>query len=154
MRTNLDFTPFFRSSIGFDRMFNLLEDTARFGTGQTWPPYDIARSGEDGYRIAIAVPGFSMNDIEITQQPNLLIVAGKAKSGEEADYLHRGIQAGNFELRFELADFVEVTAANLVDGLLTVQLKRELPEAMKPRKISIGASAQAPQQQIESRRAA
>jgi molecular chaperone IbpA len=154
MRTNLDFSPFFRSSIGFDRMFNLLEDTARYGTSPSWPSYDIARTGEDGYKIAIAVPGFSMSDIEITQQPNLLIVSGKGKQPGQDDILHSSIQKGDFELRFELADFVEVTSASLVDGLLTVALKRELPEAMKPRKIEIGGGQPEPQKQIESKKAA
>jgi molecular chaperone IbpA len=155
MRTTLDFSPFYRSSVGFDRLFSLLEESARLGSPARAPAYDIVRTGEDGYRISIAVPGFSLNDIEISQQPNLLVVSGKAVERESADYLHRSIETGSFSHRFELADYVEVTAANLVDGLLTIELKRELPETMKPRRIEIGAGpAAGAQKQLESRKAA
>ena len=146
MRTNLDFSPFSRSTVGFDRIFDLLENTTRLTTASSWPAYNIARTSDQGYRISLAVPGFTLNDIEITQEPNLLVVNG-TKTGEDVDLLHRGIPAGNFTHRFELADYVDVVAASLADGLLTIELKREVPEAMKPRRIAIsGASAENVQQ--------
>jgi molecular chaperone IbpA len=138
MRTNLDFTPFYRFGVGFDRLFDMLENAERLNGG-AWPSYDIARSGEDASRISMAVPGFRMDDLEVTQQPNLLVVSGNAKTDPKADYLHRGIDNRSFTRRFELADYVEVSGANLADGILTIELKRELPEAMKPRKIDIRA---------------
>jgi molecular chaperone IbpA len=138
MRTSLDFSPLYRSSIGFDRLFSLLENADQ--AVDHWPPYDIVRTGEDSYRIVMAVAGFRSDDLSITRQPNLLVVAG-AKPGEaredRGEYLHRGIAGRAFERRFELADHVEVTAASLENGLLSIALKRELPEAMKPRRIAI-----------------
>lgn len=152
MRTNLDFSPFMRSTVGFDRFFDLLENTSRLSTASTWPAYNIGRTGEDTYRIRLAVPGFSASDIEITQQPNLLVVTGKS-SDEEQDLLHRGIPAGNFTHKFELADYVEVVDARLADGLLTIELKREVPEAMKPRRIVLGVAGDSSTRQIESKAA-
>jgi molecular chaperone IbpA len=151
MRTNLDFTPFYRSSVGFDRMFNLLENASRLGSAANLPAYDIVRQGDDAYRIVLAVPGFSMDKLEVTQQPNLLLVTGNVGDEAEGAYLHRGIEKRSFIHRFELADHVEVAGASLADGILTIELKRELPEAMKPRRIEIGAPR--PQQQIENRAA-
>lgn len=136
MRTNLNFSPLFRSTIGFDRVFDLLENASRTQSFESWPPYDIVRTSEDSYRITMAVAGFSDAELSITHQPNLLIVAG-SKPEEEAEYLHRGIPATSFERRFELADHVKVANANLQNGLLTITLVREVPEEMKPRKISI-----------------
>ena len=154
MRTNTDFAPFFRSTVGFDRLFDLLENTSRLTTASNWPAYNIARTGEDGYRISLAVPGFSMDELEITQQPNMLIVSGKKADDQQLDVLHRGIPTGNFTHKFELADYVDVVDARLSDGLLTVELKREVPEAMKPRRIEIAtASARQPDKQIESKAA-
>jgi molecular chaperone IbpA len=154
MRTNTDFAPFFRSTVGFDRLFDLLENTSRLTTASNWPAYNIARTGEDGYRISLAVPGFSMDELEITQQPNMLIVSGKKADEQQLDVLHRGIPTGNFTHKFELADYVDVVDARLSDGLLTVELKREVPEAMKPRRIEIAtASARQPDKQIESKAA-
>jgi molecular chaperone IbpA len=150
MRTSLDFTPFYRSSIGFDRMFNLLENASRLGTVSGPPAYDIVRAGDDTYRIVVAVPGFTMNDLEISQEPNLLLITGKAGDRPEQDYLHRGIDSRSFTQRFELADYVEVAGAYLADGLLTIELKRELPEAMKPRRIQIAGPVAQEQKQIES----
>ena len=154
MRTNTDFAPFFRSTVGFDRLFDLLENTSRLTTASNWPAYNIARTGEDGYRISLAVPGFTMDELEITQQPNMLIVSGKKADEQQLDVLHRGIPTGNFTHKFELADYVDVVDARLSDGLLTVELKREVPEAMKPRRIEIAtASARQPDKQIESKAA-
>jgi molecular chaperone IbpA len=152
MRTNLDFSPFFRSTVGFDRLFDLLENTNRLTTASSWPAYDIERTADQGYRISLAVPGFTMNDIEITQEPNLLVVNGK-KPEREVELLHRGIPSGNFTHRFELADYVDVVAAHLADGLLTIELKQEVPEAMKPRRIQIGSGAEPHQKRIESKAA-
>jgi molecular chaperone IbpA len=136
MRTNLNFSPLFRSTIGFDRVFDLLENASRTQSFESWPPYDIVRTSEDSYRITMAVAGFSDAELSITHQPNLLIVAD-SKPEEEGEYLHRGIPATSFERRFELADHVKVANANLQNGLLTITLVREVPEEMKPRKISI-----------------
>lgn len=138
MRTNLNFSPLFRSTIGFDRVFDLLENASRTQSFESWPPYDIVRTSEDAYRITMAVAGFSESDLTITHQPNLLIVAGN-KPETEGEYLHRGIPGTSFERRFELADHVKVAHADLQNGLLTISLVREVPEEMKPRKISIKA---------------
>jgi molecular chaperone IbpA len=138
MRTNLNFSPLFRSTIGFDRVFDLLENASRTQSFDSWPPYDIVRASEDSYRITMAVAGFSESELSITHQPNLLIVAGN-KPEEEGEYLHRGIPGTSFERRFELADHVKVAKADLQNGLLTISLVREVPEEMKPRKISIKA---------------
>ena len=138
MRTNLDFSPFFRSSIGFDRAFDALFDAGGMPANDTWPPYDVEKSGDD-YRITMAVAGYEPSELAITHEPNLLIVTGN-KAEQDVQYLHRGIPAGSFEHRFELADYVKVEGASLVDGLLTIQLKREVPEAMKPRRIEIATA--------------
>ncbi|KRW93114.1 Hsp20 family protein [Paracoccus sp. PXZ] len=142
MRTTFDFTPLFRSSVGFDRLLNALETASRVNTAESWPPYDIAKEGEDNYRITMAVAGFRQEDLSLTQERNLLIVTGRKDGGEEAEYLHRGIPVRGFERRFELADHVKVEGAELHDGLLTITLQREIPEEMKPRRIDI-ASAKA-----------
>ncbi|RWK54580.1 Hsp20 family protein [Mesorhizobium sp.] len=150
MRTNLDFTPLFRSSVGFDRVFNMLESASRATTIDNWPPYDIAKVGEDDYRITMAVAGFSQDELTITHQPNMLVVSGSQSGEDNSEYLYRGIAGRAFERRFELADHVKVAGARLENGLLTVDLKREIPEEMKPRRIAIGGSAaKAKPQQIE-----
>lgn len=142
MRTTFDFTPLFRSSVGFDRLLTTLEAASRRDGPDNWPPYDIARLDEDSYRITMAVAGFRESDLTMTQNGNVLIVAGRKEVEDKAEYLHRGIPAGTFERRFELADHVRVEGASLADGLLEVALKREIPEEKKPRRIEIaGASA-------------
>jgi molecular chaperone IbpA len=138
MRTNLNFSPLFRSTIGFDRVFDLLENASRAQSFESWPPYDIVRTSEDSYRITMAVAGYSESDLAITHQPNLLIVAGN-KPDVEGEYLHRGIPGTSFERRFELADHVKVANADLQHGLLSISLVREVPEETRPRKISIKA---------------
>ena len=153
MRTNLDFSPFFRSTVGFDRLFDLIEDASRLTTATSWPTYDIAKTSDDAYRITLAVPGFSMQDIEITQQPNLLVVTGH-KNKTDGEVMYRGIPTGDFTHRFELADYVDAVGASLSDGLLVIELKRELPEAMKPRTIAIGPAKPQAQKQLESSQAA
>jgi molecular chaperone IbpA len=151
MRTNLDFSPFIRSSIGFDRIFSLLDEATRFSANGNGPAYDIVRAGDDGYRIVLAVPGYEMTNLSITQEGNLLTVSGKLPETETPEHLHMGLRLGNFSQRFELADYVDVTNAELKNGLLTIALKQELPEAMKPHTIPIGKPAD---KQIESRKAA
>ena len=138
MTTNFDFTPLFRSSIGFDRIFDMLESASRVQAMDNWPAYDIAKTGEDSYRITMAVAGFGEDQLTLTHQPNLLVVSGDKSGDEGVEYLHRGIAGRKFERRFELADHVQVTSANLSNGLLTIDLVREVPEAMKPRQIKIG----------------
>ncbi|MBB3917293.1 MULTISPECIES: Hsp20 family protein [Rhizobium] len=137
MRTNLDFSPLFRSSVGFDRMLNALEAASRAETSDGWPPYDIVKAGENEYRIVMAVAGFSRDDLAMTQEQNMLIVSGQKANGDDVQYLHRGIGSGSFQRRFELADHVRVVRAGLVNGLLIIDLKREIPEEMKPRQIEI-----------------
>jgi len=145
MRTNFDFAPYRRSTVGFDRLFDLLESGARGEAPEGYPPFDIARDGEDSYRIMLAVAGFRSDEIEIVAQQNLLIVTGKrAEEKDEGQYLHRGIAARPFERRFQLADFVEVRSADLENGLLTIALQRVVPEAMKPRKIEVGGGQAQP----------
>jgi molecular chaperone IbpA len=134
-----DFTPYRRTMVGFDRLFDLLENQGRMASGDNYPPFNIERRGEDAYRITLAVAGFKPADIEITAQQNLLVVQGK--KGEETSagqFLHVGIAQRGFERRFELADYVRVEAANLEDGMLAIDLVREVPEAMKPKKIAVG----------------
>lgn len=158
METSYDYAPLYRSSIGFDRIFNLLESAQRARSVSDWPPYDIVKTGDDSYRIAIAVAGFARDDLDITFQSNLLIVSGKKQEGSREGYLHRGIAGRPFEHRFELADHVRVNGADLDNGLLSIDLIREIPEEMKPRKIAIeGATAveqSAAPAQIEAQNAA
>jgi molecular chaperone IbpA len=134
----LDFTPYRRSTVGFDRLFDLLENTARTSSGDNYPPFNIERRGEDAYRITLAVAGFKPEGIDITAQQNLLTVIGQKPEAGTGEFLHVGIAQRGFERRFELADYVRVDAANLEDGLLTIDLVREVPEAMKPKKIAVG----------------
>ena len=134
-----DFTPYRRTMVGFDRLFDLLENQSRFNSGDNYPPFNIERRGEDAYRITLAVAGFKPADIDITAQQNLLVVQGKkADEASGAQFLHVGIAQRGFERRFELADYVRVDNANLEDGMLSIDLVREVPEAMKPKKIAVG----------------
>lgn len=134
-----DFSPYRRTMVGFDRLFDLLENHNRLNSGDNYPPFNIERRGEESYRITLAVAGFKPADIDITAQQNLLVVQGKkADEAPAGQYLHVGIAQRGFERRFELADYVRVDAANLEDGLLTIDLVREVPEAMKPKKIPVG----------------
>ena len=134
-----DFSPYRRSTVGFDRLFYLLEKQARNNAGDNYPPFNIERRGDDEYRITLAVAGFRPGDIDITAQQNLLVVHGRKRDESEADgeMLHVGIANRGFERRFELADFVRVQNARLEDGLLAIDLVREVPEAMKPKKIAV-----------------
>ena len=141
MRT-YDFEPLSRSSIGFDRMFELLANNSRLVEGQgDYPPYDILRRGDDKYRISLAVAGFAPEEINITAKQNALMVAGQMAERPDRDYLHQGIAARPFERHFSLEDYVEVEGAWLDNGLLQIDLVRKLPEAMKLRRISINANS-------------
>ena len=139
MATMIDVTPLWRSSIGFDRMLDLVDDAIRFESTGTYPPYNIEKTGEDAYRLTMAVAGFSPEEIDVTVHENALLVTGKAKKEDEnGRYLHRGIARRAFERRFSLVDHIKVVGASLVNGMLHVDLTHEVPEAAKPRKIQIG----------------
>ncbi len=139
---SFDFTPYRRSTIGFDRLFEFLENTNR-EQADNYPPYDIEKLSDDRYRITLAVAGFSPGDIDITARQNLLTITGRKAENRARDgsYVHMGIATRAFERRFELADFVRVEDADMRDGLLSIELVREIPDAMKPRKISINGAA-------------
>jgi len=140
MRT-YDFSPYYRSSVGFDRMLDLLGAPQRRDADESWPPYDIERQGEDRYAITMAIAGFGKDEVSIMAEPNALLVEGR-KNGDDSGrkFLHRGIDQRAFRRQFDLADFVKVTGASLEHGLLRIELQREIPEAMKPRRIEIGTS--------------
>ena len=146
MRSAFDFAPFRRSTVGFDRLFDMLENSS-LGQGQeNYPPFDLIKTGDNEYRIELAVAGFKPDELDITAQQNVLIVSGRKKDEDEqkgGDYIYRGIANRSFERRFALADHIQVRGADMRDGLLVVDLVREIPEAMKPKKINIGGSANA-----------
>ena len=152
MRSAFDFSPFRRSTVGFDRLFDMLETNDLAETGENYPPFDLVKCGDDEYRIDIAMAGFSRDELEITAQQNQLIVSGRKSDDTDETYIHRGIATRAFERRFGLADHVQVSGADMHDGLLSISLKREIPEAMKPRKIEIGESASSDQGALEDQR--
>ena len=155
MRTNFDFTPYRRSAIGFDRLFDVLETAARNGQVDNYPPFDIERQGDDSYRITLAVAGFTPDEIDMTAQQNLLVVTGKKGEAEDSrTFVHRGIAARSFERKFELADYVQVKGAKLDNGLLTIDLVREVPEAMRPRKVAIAGQTPVLESVSEDKKAA
>jgi molecular chaperone IbpA len=145
MRTNFDFTPFRRSTVGFDRLFEMLENGSSMTGAESYPPFNLEHDGADRYRITLAVAGFAQDEIDITAQQNMLIVSGRKQENEERSYVHRGIATRSFERRFALGDYVQVKAAELRDGLLAIELVREIPDEMKPRRIQIGSSGSQPQ---------
>ncbi|WP_309627122.1 Hsp20 family protein [Brevundimonas sp.] len=144
MRT-IDFTPLYRSAVGFDRLARQLESAARTSQENGWPPYNIETTGENEYRIEIAVAGFKPDELTIEAKENQLTVTGRKTANDDATaqktYLHRGLAERDFERRFQLADYVVVSGASLDNGLLAISLKRELPEALKPRRIEIATAA-------------
>ena len=150
MRT-YDFSPLWRSTIGFDHLADLVDSSLRQTTDDNYPPYNIERSGEDHYRITLAVAGFGANDISVTAEQNALTIEGRKPDGAAREYLYQGIAARPFRRVFNLADYVQVKHAAFQDGLLIIDLVREIPEAMKPRRIQI-AGASSPQ--IEQKKAA
>ena len=139
----LDFSPYRRSTVGFDRLFDYLENASR-AEQDNYPPFDIEKLSDDTYRITLAVAGFKRDEIDIVAQQNMLVITGRRSENRNRDgnFLHVGIATRAFERRFELADFVRVAAAELRDGLLSIELVREIPEAMKPRKIEISGGAE------------
>jgi len=145
MRT-YDFSPLYRSAVGFDRLANLLESAARTGQESGWPPYNIETTSENAYRIEIAVAGFKPDELNIEVKENGLTVSGRKSANDdttpERTYLHRGLAERDFERRFQLADHVVVTGADLINGLLSITLERQLPEALKPRRIEIGTGSE------------
>lgn len=136
----LDFTPYRRTTVGFDHLFDLLENAGRSPQNENYPPFNIERTGENDYEVTVAVAGFKPEEIDITAQQNMLVVSGSKNSdgNDNREFLHMGIASRNFERRFQLADYVQVSGADLADGLLTINLVREIPDALKPRKIAIG----------------
>lgn len=141
----LDFSPLFRSTIGFDRLMRLADTATRSDGALSYPPYNIEKTGDDSYRLTMAVAGFALEDLELRVQENALFVIGKPrKEDETAQYLHRGIARRAFERRFQLAETIKVVGASLDNGLLHVELVREVPESMKPRTIKIDAAAPQP----------
>jgi len=136
-----DFSPYRRSTVGFDRLFDFLENASRVEQ-DNYPPFDIEKLGDDSYRITLAVAGFKREEIEIVAHQNMLTITGRRgeERGRDGNFLHLGIATRAFERKFELADFVRVSGADLSDGLLRIELEREIPEAMKPRRIDIGGA--------------
>ena len=141
MRT-FDYSPFYRATVGFDRVFDLLDNVASQSGSNGYPPYNIEKSGDNAYKIVMAVAGFAEAELNVTQKENELLVTGQAQNAQdEKQYLYRGIAGRNFERRFQLADHVKVSGAKLANGLLTIDLQREIPEEKKPRAIEIKAEA-------------
>jgi len=152
MRSAFDFAPFRRSTVGFDRLFDMLENNGLSQGQENYPPFDLIKLGDNDYRIELAVAGFKPDELDITAQQNVLIVTGRKKDEDESgnslganNYVYRGIATRSFERRFALADHIQVRGADMKDGLLSIELKREIPEAMKPRKINIGGSERKPE---------
>ncbi len=150
-----DFSPLFRSTIGFDRLARLLDSATRVDQqALSYPPYNIEKTGDDSYRLTMAVAGFSRDELDLTQHENSLIVTGRAKKEEDEErYLHRGIARRAFERRFSLADHIKVVGASLENGMLHVELVREVPEALKPRSIPIGVEPRREPKVIEGKAA-
>ena len=146
MRTDYDFAPFYRATVGFDRVFDLLDSVASQSNGSGYPPYNIEKAGDDAYRIVMAVAGFAEAELNVTQKENELLVTGQTapNADEGKQYLYRGIAGRNFERRFQLADHVKVVGAKLANGLLTTELERVIPEEKKARAIQIEGQASKP----------
>ena len=150
-----DFSPLFRSSVGFDRLANLMDTALRTDDVPSYPPYNIERTGEDTYRITMAVAGFSEGDVEIVAQDNALTVTGRQQKDETPkNFLYRGIAGRPFERKFELAEYIQVSGASLENGLLHIELVRQVPEAKKPRNVKISGKTEASQPQVENKVAA
>lgn len=144
--TTFDFSPLFRSTVGFDRLMRLMESSTQLAdSANGYPPYNIEKTGEDQYRITVAVAGFAQDELNVESHENTLLIEGRKKESEaEASYLYRGIAGRSFKRQFQVADHVKVVGASLNNGLLVIDLVREIPEAMKPRRIPIAAGAAGP----------
>src|SRR6201994_3275754 len=151
MRT-VDFSPFFRSAIGFDRLFDLAEAAQRVGE-ESYPPYNIERIDEDRFQISVALAGFSPEEVALTVEQNVLTLEGRRAEKEDKTFLHRGISARSFKRQFTLADHVEVKGARFENGLLIIDLQREIPEAMKPRRLALNDAAPGKVTQLEAKAA-
>jgi molecular chaperone IbpA len=152
---NYDLSPLWRSTVGFDRMLDLIDSSMRYAGDENYPPYNIERSGEDHYRISLALAGFMPEDITLTAEQNVLTVEGRKAENGDHQYLYQGISARPFRRVFNLADHVQVKGASFENGLLMIELVREIPEAMKPRRIEITSGAASnDNQQIEHQKAA
>jgi molecular chaperone IbpA len=151
MRT-FDPTPLWRSTVGFDRLFDMLDQTAQYQANDTYPPYNIERADDDNYRITLALAGFSADEITITAEQNVLTVEGSKAQKSETEYLYQGISARPFRRVFNLAEYVQAKNASFENGLLKIDLVREMPEAMKPRRIAINGGTSKPT--IEQKKAA
>jgi molecular chaperone IbpA len=147
--TTFDFAPLFRTAIGFDRLARLMDSVQAAAETPSYPPYNIEKTGEDSYRLTVAVAGFSPNELDVTVKDNTLVVSGKQSgNGQGSELLYRGIAGRAFERRFVLADHIVVESADLQNGLLHVGLKRVVPESLKPRRITIGSGAPAGEQKV------
>jgi molecular chaperone IbpA len=146
-----DFAPLYRSTVGFDRLMRVFDDAAQLDGAPTYPPYNIEKLGDDAYRITMAVAGFKAEEINVVGQPNSLVITAKKKEEPKTEYLHRGIAARAFERRFDLADYIRVKDAVLADGLLHIDLVREIPEALKPQTIKVATKSEP--QQLEGKAA-
>jgi molecular chaperone IbpA len=151
---NFDLTPLWRSTVGFDRLFDLIDDSLRLAGEDNYPPYNIERAGEDEYRISLALAGFTPEEITVTAEQNVLTVEGRKAEKGDHQYLYQGISARPFRRQFNLADYVEVKGASFENGLLRINLVRELPEAMKPRRIAIASGAGNDNRQVNHQEAA
>jgi molecular chaperone IbpA len=154
MRSAFDFAPYRRSTVGFDRLFDMMENANIGQGGENYPPFDLIKLGDNDYRIELAVAGFKPDELDITAQENVLIVSGRKKEEAEdkgSSYIYRGIATRSFERRFALADHIQVKGADMKDGLLAIELVREIPDAMKPKKINIGESQRADRSAIGSK---
>ena len=140
MSTLFDFAPLWRSTIGFDHLLDVLGQAAKTDDAAKYPPYNIERTGEDAYRLTLALAGWMPNEVSVTTEPNVLVVSGEKAEPQGKQYLYRGIPTVSFERRFNLAEYVQVRAAKMADGLLTIELVREVPEALKPRRVAIANS--------------
>ena len=140
---NFDFTPYRNTTVGFDRLFDLLQGGSPLSTPENYPPFDLEQESEDRYRITLAVAGFRDDEIDIIAKQNQLVITGRKSDKEERSFIHRGIATRSFERNFALGDYVYVKAAALNDGLLSIELQREVPDEVKPRKIEIGRSSEA-----------
>jgi molecular chaperone IbpA len=152
---DVDLTPVWRSTVGFDRLFDLIDDSLRLAGEDNYPPYNMARTGEDSYRISLALAGFKPEEVTVTAEQNMLTVEGRKAENGDREYLYQGISGRPFRRQFNLADYVEVKSASFENGLLQIDLVRELPEAMKPRRIEIKSGISGnDNQQIEHKQAA
>ena len=154
MRTTYDFAPLWRSTIGFDRLLDLVDAAQQSGADDNYPPCNIERVGEDRYQISLALAGFSPDEIALTAEQNVLTVEGRKAEKQQREFLHHGISFRPFKRQFNLADHVQVKGASFANGLLQIELVRELPEAMKPRRIAITGSSASKVQQLDAKAAA